>query len=393
MRNLFYIFLYFQVSLCSFAQTSIDRKQLDILVDNAEKTNSNALIVYSNGKPYYSNYFGRKKQKIDAMSSTKSIVSLAIGKLITDNLIHSVDQFVYEFYPEWNQNIKKEITIRHLLNHTSGLQNYPNTAVEIYPSKNFIKLALDAEVIEKPGTTFRYNNKAVNLLAGIVKKATGKKLDLYLKETLFNPMGITDFDWSQDKSGNPQGMAGFQVYPEDLAKIGQLVINKGNWNGKQLINESWFTEISKPSALEPTCGLLWWIQYKKRFSIVDDDQILKLKNIGFPDIILEKLAELKGRYTETEFRDIATAQILTAPFWKESYLELLQKNTMSLSRKEYSEIIGYSTRGSYGNYMFVSPSKNIVVVRMITELSSLKSNDSKSDFVDFFNYAGNLTQD
>jgi CubicO group peptidase (beta-lactamase class C family) len=373
-----------------FGQASINKASFDSLINKAKLTNSSALVIYMDGKLYHESYSGKKKHKIEAMSSTKSIVSYAIGKLITDGLIQSVDQYVYDFYPEWSEGVYKEITLRHLLNHTSGLQNYPNTSVEIYPSKDFVKLALDAEIIEIPGTSFRYNNKAVNLIAGIVEKASGKKMDIYLRDHLFNPMGITDFSWTKDKSGNPHGMSGFQVLPEDMAKLGQLFINKGLWNGEQLINSTWFDEIVKPSESEPTCGLLWWIIYDKKLAIVDDTHIEELKKIGLPDDLLSKLSSLKGFYSDSDWQKIATTQILNSPIWKQDYLEILQQNKISLSRKEYSEPLGYATRGYLGNNLFVNPEKNLVVVRMITYKEHAKTIDGKGDFSDFFECASKL---
>jgi len=371
-------------------QPAIDQTDLDALISRSKQTNSSALVVYLEGKLYYENYFGNRKQKIEAMSSTKSIVSLAIGKMLTDGLLRSVDQYVYEFYPMWNVDVKREITIRHLMNHTSGLQNYTNTSVEIYPSKDFVRLALDAQVVEKPGTRFRYNNKAVNLLAGIVEKVSGKKLDVYLKENLFSTMGILDFQWSKDKSGNPHGMSGFQVLPADLAKLGQLYINRGGWNGQQLIKETWFDEIVTPSALEPTCSLLWWIIYGKRTAILDAAHIGELKQYGMPDEVLGKLEPLKGTYEDSAWRRLVTNEIINTSVWKPEYMEILQKNNVGLSRKKYDDAIGYATRGSYGNHMFVNPSKKIVVVRMITESAYTKSNDTQSDFADFFDFASSL---
>lgn len=380
------------LALKSFGQASIDKAYLDTLIGKARAANSNALIVYLDGKPIFEDYFGHRKQRIESMSSTKSIVSYAIGKLLTDGFIRSIDQPVYEFYPEWNQGLKREITIRHLLNHTSGLQNNSNAFVEIYPSKDFVKLALDAEVIEKPGTKFRYNNKATNLLAGIVEKASGQKMDAYLKEHLFNPMGISNFKWIKDKSGNPHGMSGFQVLPEDFAKIGQLFLNRGSWGGKQLINQSWFDDIVKPSELEPTCGLLWWIIYNKEttIAIVDDAQIAALKKIGLPDNVLTKLSTMKGRYPEPTWKKTVTTEILNTEIWKAEYMDMLQKNGIGLSRKEYGEPVGYATRGSHGNYMFVNPKKKIVVARMFIHSENSKSDDNKGDFGDFFDFASKL---
>jgi CubicO group peptidase (beta-lactamase class C family) len=236
----------------------INKQALDQLLDAAQKSHTDALVVFKDGKQYDEWYFGKKPGKIEAMSATKSVVNLAIGCLITQGKIKSVDQPVCEFYPEWKQGRKKNITIRHLLNHTSGLQNLPRSDIEIYPSPNFVQLALTAELSDDPGTAFAYNNKAVNLLAGIVQKASGKRMDLYIKDEIFTPLGITDFSWTLDKAGNPHGMAGLQILPADFAKLGQLVLNRGKWNGKQIIAQSWFDISMRPGQeFEPTCGLLW----------------------------------------------------------------------------------------------------------------------------------------
>src|SRR6185295_2307454 len=156
-------------------------------------------------------YVGTPQGPIEAMSATKSVVGLVIGRLVDTGKLASLDQPVCELYPEWRQGNKQKITIRHLLDHTSGLQNEPNTGIEIYPSPDFIKLALAAELSEEPGTVFRYNNKAVNLLAAIVKIASGKTLDQYARDELFAPMGITDVHWDTDPAGTPQVMAGLQI--------------------------------------------------------------------------------------------------------------------------------------------------------------------------------------
>jgi CubicO group peptidase (beta-lactamase class C family) len=381
-----------------FAQSNIDIAVLDTLLKTAEKTQTDGLVIYHEGKLYGEYYFGKEFKRVEAMSSTKSIVNFAIGKLVTDGLITSIDQPVYEFYPEWKQGMKKDITIRHLLTHTSGMQNFPSTSVEIYPSPNFINLALAAEITDKPGTKFSYNNKAVNLLGGIVKLLTRKRIDNYLYEKIFEPMGIEDFDWTDDQDGNPHCMSGFQVQPKDLAKLGQLFIQKGNWNGKQLINADWFTETGTPNKLNPECGLLWWIEYKNTKAIIDDEQINKLRKIGFDEEILKKVNSIKGTYASGDYFPIFNAKIVnTTANWSTKYVPLLLSNGLQVSRKEFINIAGYSTRGFLGNYMIVYPDKNLVVVRMISWDSFTKGEGKKdgtgvNNFENFFSLTRNLVK-
>jgi CubicO group peptidase (beta-lactamase class C family) len=98
-----------------------------------------------------------------------------------------------------------------LLNQTSGLQNLRTTTPEIYPSPDFVQLALAAELSSDPGSKFSYNNKAVNLLVGVVKQASGMRMDQYVATEVFEPLVIKDFTWTLDRAGNPHGMAGLQI--------------------------------------------------------------------------------------------------------------------------------------------------------------------------------------
>jgi CubicO group peptidase (beta-lactamase class C family) len=379
-KNSFILFFVFAlISMKIYSQSKIDKTALDTLLKIAEKTQTDGLVIFQDGKLYGEYYFGKEPKKVEAMSSTKSIVNLAIGKLITDGLLTSIDQPVYEFYPEWKQGMKKDITIRHLLNHTSGMQNFPSTSVEIYPSPNFVNLALAAEITDKPGTKFSYNNKAVNLLGGIVKILTRKRIDNYLYEKIFEPMGIDDFDWKADDDGNPHCMAGFQIQPRDMAKLGQFYIQKGNWNGKQLIKADWFDETGTPNKLNPECGLLWWIEYENTKAIIDDRQIDTLKKLGLDDEVLKKIKSIKGTYTINEYFPIFNAKVVnTTPNWTTKYIPFFTAKGVQVSRKEYGNIVGYSTRGFLGNYMIVYPSKNLVVVRMISWESFVKG-EGKQD--------------
>lgn len=376
------------ICLLATAQQIIDTTALNRLLKEAEKTQSNAVVIYKDGKLYGEYYFGKQPQRIEAMSSTKSIVNLAIGKLITDGLIQSVDQPVSDFYPEWKQGMKKDITIRMLMNHTSGMQNAPNTSVEMYPSPDFVKLALAAEITDKPGTKFSYNNKAVNLLGGIVKLLTRKRLDNYLYEKVFEPLGIDDYDWTDDEEGNPHCMSGFQVLPKDMAKLGQFFLQKGKWEDKQLINASWFDETVKPNTLSANYGLLWWLEYKEIQVIIDDAQIDTLKKIGFDEAILKKIKAIKGTYNSADYFPIFNEKIVaTTPDWNTKYATMLMKNGLMLSKKKYNSLIGYSTNGFLGNYMVVYPDKNLVVLRMIN-WENFSKGDGKPDGSGPNNFAG-----
>lgn len=140
------------------------------------------------------------------------MTALAIGKLLDAEKIKSLDQPISDFYPEWLQGNKKLMTIRMLLNPTSGIQNIPNASIEIEqksPPVNAVKLALAPEFPDKPGTNFSYNNKAVALLGGIIEKASGKRMDVYIAEAFYKPMNILNYECLRDEDQNPAAYSAF----------------------------------------------------------------------------------------------------------------------------------------------------------------------------------------
>ena len=337
------------------------------LIKKAKKTNSNAVIVLQDGKKVVDYQKNTNPEKIYSRSVTKSVIALAIAKLLSDGKIDSLATPVSHYYTAWKQGLKKNITIRHLMNHSSGLQNVDRPQAEIYPSPDAVQLALCASVVDTPGTKISYNNKATNLLSGIVEKITGQKLDDYLESTLFQKMAITNYDWQTDEAGNPYAMSGFKVIPSDLAKLGQLVLQNGAWDGQQLISEKWMDKIlAQGSPKRINYGLLWWRIPKKKSYIVDNQQLGVLKEAGLSDQMLAKARQLNGSY---DSKGAVVQQIMGQFSSKQQMMDFRQATLgqgLELWRSELSgPIIGYKAEGSLGEYLVIYPKQNIVAVRMI----------------------------
>ncbi|MGI4852263.1 MAG: serine hydrolase domain-containing protein [Janthinobacterium lividum] len=196
---------------------------------------------------------------IEIMSIGKSIVALMIGILVDTGKIKDIDVPVCEFFPEWRQGQKEKITIRMLMDHTSGLQTIPE-GNEITQAPDCVKLALCAELSHTPGTHFFYNNKAVNILSAIVQLVSSQPLDDLVKEKIFDPLGIQEFGWKRDASGNPYSLGGVQMHAKDVHKIGRLILNRGLWHHQTIVSESWLDLMLTPSPESNyICGLLWWV--------------------------------------------------------------------------------------------------------------------------------------
>lgn len=223
----------------------------------AHDSNLARVLIYQNGKALLN--WGAADSLLQSYSITKSIMSLAIGRLWDKKLIPDLQTPVHHFFPEWDQGYKQQITLWHLLTHTSGLQDDP-TYEDIIRAPDSMQLTLCAELTSSPGEKYLYNNKATNLLPGIIEKVTGSPAEDFINEFLFFPLNIENFEWRKDKKGHIYGASGLKIAAEELIKIGALILKQGQWEGASLLSQEWLTQmVQKTSSAVPACGLLWWI--------------------------------------------------------------------------------------------------------------------------------------
>jgi CubicO group peptidase (beta-lactamase class C family) len=173
-------------------------------------------------------------------SLSKSFNATAVGLAIAEGKLH-LDDPVLKFFPaeapaEVSDNLKA-MTVRDLLTMTCGHDTEPK-AVGGAPT---VRQFLAHPVLHKPGTHFQYNTMGSYTLSAIVTKVTGQTTLEYLKPRLFEPLGIADAEWGSSPEGNSLGGYGLKLCTEDIAKFGQLYLQRGKWNGKQLIPEDWIS--------------------------------------------------------------------------------------------------------------------------------------------------------
>ena len=204
----------------------------------------------------------------------------------------------------------------------------------------------------------------VNLAAGIVQKASGQRMDLYLRDELFAPLGITNFTWSLDAAGNPQAMSGLRILPADLAKLGQLVLNRGEWEGRQFIADSWFDVSMRPGQeYKPSFGLLWRMMFDHVSYAIDDERISELEartanTPSAPTDLLAKAKKVKGRYKDTD----ALYQSMLKVFGREWTNDPL---VADLPKPQPGKVVAWCADGSLGEHLVIVPGSNLVAVRMI----------------------------
>jgi CubicO group peptidase (beta-lactamase class C family) len=174
-------------------------------------------------------------------SLSKSFNSTAVGLAIDEGKL-SLDDHVLKFFPadappDPSENLKA-VTVRDLLTMSSGQATEPQRGTNGPTVKEF----LAHPFVYKPGTHFLYNTMGAYTLSAIVTKVTGQTTLEYLKPRLFEPLGIKDPQWDASPEGYSLGGYGLYLCTEDIAKFGQLYLQKGKWNGRQLIPEKWVEE-------------------------------------------------------------------------------------------------------------------------------------------------------
>ena len=221
-----------------------------------------------------------------AHSMCKSITGMAIGLLIDEGKL-SLDENIYKIFEERMKPRRKRfrpaVTVENLLTMTSGVQFNESGIVS---GNDWLGGFLNASVREKPGTVFQYNSMNSYVLSAIVTERTGLTLTEYLRPRLFIPLGIKNFLWETCPSGITKGGWGLFLCPEDMAKLGQLYLKKGKWNGVSLIPETWVTESTRKhvESSEGTYGYGYQIWRENRPDSFEFNGMLGQNVIVYPDI-------------------------------------------------------------------------------------------------------------
>ena len=186
----------------------------------------------------------RPELKHTLYSTSKSFTSTAVGFAVSENRL-TVNDKVISFFPEDLPDTISpylaDLTVKDLLMMSAGQDPDPTSRIVVNDS-NWVKAFLSIPIVNDPGTVFLYNSMATYMLSAIVQKVTGEKVIDYLKPRLFEPLAIEGMDWEVDPVGINTGGWGLRVKTEDMAKFGQLYLQNGMWNGKQILPVTWIEE-------------------------------------------------------------------------------------------------------------------------------------------------------
>ncbi|MDE6108655.1 MAG: beta-lactamase family protein, partial [Oscillospiraceae bacterium] len=201
-------------------------------------------------------------------SCSKSVTGALVGIAIEQGYIAGVDVPVSDYFPHLLDNrssYAKDITIWHLLTHSSGFYGVDNERCgEWRGSDNWVDYILEQSIVSKPGSTFNYSTGNSHLLGVIVELATGKSLYEYGKEVLFDPLEMDSVECGLDPQGYCDGGNGFAMSVHDMAKLGQLFLQGGVWEGEQIVPAQWAEDSTtlrmKRGSSGADYGYQWWVR-------------------------------------------------------------------------------------------------------------------------------------
>jgi CubicO group peptidase (beta-lactamase class C family) len=252
--------------------------QLEQLIESNYFRQIRGVVVLKGGKILYENYFNRADQETlqDIRSAGKSITSVLMGIAFDKGFLADVDQPLLSFFPEYDRTTnwdprKDSITLRNTLSMSIGLDvsdgNYEEGSygnVESY-GPDWITDILSKPMIFDPGSMIDYSSGAVSLCGPVIRRVSGMSVPVFADSFLFGPLGITNYQWTEFPDGHVCTSGSFWMRTIDFAKIGQLYLQKGRWQGELLVSEEWVEEstqdrFSTAPWIKIGYGYYWWTE-------------------------------------------------------------------------------------------------------------------------------------
>jgi len=238
------------------------------VLKDLKKTRTSSLVVIQDGKLVHEQYWKdhNYSSQMNSFSMAKGILSILVGCAIEDGYIENENQLISTIFPQYeNSKYGKFLTVRHLMTMQAAMNweeeyNHPFAPnSKQYFINDLAEQTFGVEVKEMPGKKYEYQSISAQLLGFILKKVTGKDPSTYLSEKLWKPLEMEfPAKWSTDQKGMEKAFCCIHATPRDFAKIGQLLLQNGSWNGKQILSENYLKKLLTPTAENDAfCFTVW----------------------------------------------------------------------------------------------------------------------------------------
>jgi CubicO group peptidase (beta-lactamase class C family) len=266
------------------ASVGLDPEPLDRLrrdVAEGELPNVHGILIVRDGKLVMEEYFNEFDREIRqyTASVSKSVGSMLFGIALDLGLVRGMDDRgvnvpLSQVLPEYEDLLshpdKRKLSLRHVLTMSAGLEwderslpysDPQNDWIRASRSGDPVRFVLDRPIVHPPGAVFNYNGGLSIILAHLVETRSGMRADRFAEEYLLGPLGITDYEWEHLHNGMTDTDGGLHLRPRDMAKLGQLYLNGGIWNGARIVSEEWVRASVREHIINegsPNYGFQWW---------------------------------------------------------------------------------------------------------------------------------------
>lgn len=343
-------------------------------LEQAESVHTQGIMITRNGSVILEGAF--KPYDLDTWRAThslsKTLVGIATGIAIEEGFF-SIDDTVASIFNKTYLPIigtrKKEITIRNLLSMSSGVTyNEIGSVIDTEWTESF----LESPVSFEPGKEFSYNSMNTYMLSAIIQKKTGQSLMEFLKTRVFLPLGIDNVYWEESPEKKNKGGWGLYITLEDRTKLGQLILNKGYWNGKKIVSENWISSMTTKSMDTPNgmneygYGYQGWIGKRKGSFIFNG--VLGQNTIVYPDLnmVISIVSSNTDMFVKSRLMEIVDKYFASPEFKPGMPLRkegknyaLLQNHVAQLNFQEEFKTVERGSRKRSGWQRFLPKKRNL----------------------------------
>jgi CubicO group peptidase (beta-lactamase class C family) len=253
-----------------------------------------SMLVIQNGRTIFEHYAngGSADARCKIFSGTKSFWGIAALCAVRDRFI-KLDDRVADTITEWkNDPRKSQITIRQLLNQTDGIEPAPHLHSESIRDRNAV--AIQLPLVAAPDAAFEYGPSHLQIFNELLRrKLNGRSTVSYIDANVLSPLGLTSLEFKKDGRGNPLPATGFELTAREWARLGELVLGRGNYHGKQIVPANLFTQAFAGSNANPSYGLTFWLNRQvphAREIDIEKELDLKWQRARWSDICICKAA-------------------------------------------------------------------------------------------------------
>lgn len=225
-----------------------------------------SLLVIRHGRLVAEAYMrdpGERTRFHHIQSATKSITAILVGIVIDQGLLPSEEVAIYDVIPEAfdEDERKRAITLQHVLTMQTGLEfdNDENTQELFYSKGSSLEFVLHRALVFEPGTSFYYHDGNPQLASGVIQAISGVTEQAFARRYLFEPLGIDDWQWESHRDGLTFGAFGLWLRPRDMAKVGQMLVQDGVWQGERIVSSEWLSEATAPHTQAGDYGYYFWL--------------------------------------------------------------------------------------------------------------------------------------